>query len=84
MWIVTDSKQPITPPFYHEDLVRAVLKELSKDPEGLELRKEDSADNGTFVDPMKVLSRENRWLDTSHVTNGTSRASGSSPNASIV
>ena len=31
LWVVTDSTRPITPTFYHEDLARAALKELSKD-----------------------------------------------------
>ena len=60
LWIVTDSHQPLTPPFYHGDLARAVMKELAKDAEGLELRKEPGTDDGSFVDVVKVLSRETR------------------------
>ena len=52
-WVVTESHQPLTPPFYHEDLARAVIKELAKGAEGLELRKEPT-DDDTFVDAMKV------------------------------
>ena len=40
------------------------MKELAKDAEGLELRKEPGTDDGSFVDAVKVLSRETRWLDT--------------------
>ena len=65
LWVVTDSTRPITPTFYHEELARAVLKELAKDLEGLELRKDAVATDGTFLDAMKILSRENRWLDAS-------------------
>ena len=65
LWVVTDLDNPITPTFYHEDLARAVLKELAKDVEGLELRKDAVTADGTFVDAMKILSRENRWLDAS-------------------
>ena len=37
LWVITDSNQPITPPFYHADLAKAALRELSKEKEGLEL-----------------------------------------------
>ena len=53
LWIVTDSVHPLTPPFYHEELARAVMKELAKDADGLELRKESSTDDGTFLEAMK-------------------------------
>ena len=65
LWVITDSTKPITPTFYHEDLARAALKELSKDLEGFELRKDTVATDGTFLDAMKILSRENCWLDAS-------------------
>ncbi len=65
LWVVTDSVRPITPTFYHEDLARAALKELSKDLEGLELRKDAVTADGTFLDAVKILSRESRWLDAS-------------------
>ena len=35
-WIVTDSRQALSPPFYHEDLAWAVLKELSRHADGLD------------------------------------------------
>ena len=65
LWVVTDSIQPITPPFYHVELARAAHRELSKEKEDLELREDAVTADGTFVDAMNVLSRENRWLDAS-------------------
>ena len=31
LWVVTDSNQLITPPFYHVELARAAHRELSKE-----------------------------------------------------
>lgn len=67
LWVVTDSNQPVTPPFYGEELARAALKELSKDREGLELRSDAAPEaDGSFLDALHVLGKENRWLDTTH------------------
>ena len=46
LWIVTDSRQALSPPFYHKELARAVLKELAKDAQGLELSNTEVGDDG--------------------------------------
>ena len=65
VWIITDSNKSISLAFYHEDLAKAVLKELSKDIDNLELREGATSADGSFLDAVKVLSRENRWIDCS-------------------
>ena len=60
LWVVTDSTRTITTTFYHEDLARAALKELSKDLQNIELRKDAVATDGTFLDAMKILTRSRR------------------------
>jgi hypothetical protein len=42
LWVVTDSNQPLTPRFFHEELAKAAHRELSKEREDLELRQERS------------------------------------------
>ena len=63
--IISDSNQPVAPAFYDEQLAKAVMKELSRDMNGLELRREEAESvDGSFLDAVHLLSRENRWLDT--------------------
>ena len=65
-WIITDpTNQPVAPAFYYVELARAAHRELSKEKDGLELREDAVTADGTFVDAMNILSRENRWLDAS-------------------
>ena len=64
LWVVTDSNQPITPPFYHEELAKAAHRELSKENESLELRQDEAGSSEAgFDDAVTILSRENRWLN---------------------
>ena len=61
LWVVTDSTGPITPTVYHEDLARAVLKEMSKDIHGLEMCKDAVSADGTF----SCFARTAGWMDAS-------------------
>ena len=65
-WIISDStNQPVAPAFYHQELAKSVMRELSRDITGLELRREDAQSvDGSFVETVHILSREDRWLDT--------------------
>ena len=67
IWVITDSDQPITPPFYREELAKAALKELSKDRENLEVQQNSAPPDvdGSFLDALHLLDKENRWLDAS-------------------
>ena len=64
LWVITDDNQPISPTFYHTDLARAALRELSKEREGQELNQQQAeVSDAGFEDAINVLSRENRWLN---------------------
>ena len=64
-WVITDpTNQPVAPAFYHQELAKSVMQELSRDINGLELRQEAAASDGSFVEAVHVLSREDRWIDT--------------------
>ncbi len=63
--VVDSNKTPVTPPFYQQQLARAVLRVLSKDHGDLELNTTEApSKTGTFYEAVNVLSRENRWLET--------------------
>lgn len=73
-WIITDpTNQPVAPPFYHQELAKSVMRELSRDINGRELRQEAAASDGSFVEAVHVLSREDRWIPDSVLLFSVSR-----------
>ena len=69
--VVDETSQPKTPNFHHKDLADACLRTLSKQQDGLSVRKTVSTDTGAGVnEAIAVLSREQRWLDMSRSNKG--------------
>ncbi|TDI94443.1 MAG: hypothetical protein E2O75_00125 [Chloroflexi bacterium] len=63
-YVVADGQTPLTPAFYHPELARACLRELSKDREGLDIVSGPAAegDDESFTPAVDVLAKEQRWL----------------------
>jgi hypothetical protein len=63
-YVVADGHTPLTPAFYHPELARTCLRELSKDRDDLELAERPAAegDDASFNTAVDVLSKEQRWL----------------------
>lgn len=60
----TATHTPLTPAFYHPELPRACLRELSKDRGDLEVVSGAAAegDDETFTTAVDMLAKEQRWL----------------------
>ena len=62
--VVVNGDTVITPPFFHLDLARATLRELSKETENLSIKEIPTSESGqSFSDAVAVISQESRWLD---------------------
>ena len=62
--VVMSGDTVISPPFFHIDLARATLGELSKETENLSIREVPTSESGqSFSDAVAVISQESRWLE---------------------
>ena len=75
MSVVVDGRTPLTPRFYHEELGKAALRQISKVRESAQLQTVEAGPaDGSFEDAVQIVSRESRWLAMSRQDKGTFEA----------